>query len=366
MNGRTPPVALILSSVSFASNPTKNLLLESIIVANVISTPTINENLEIIYSSATNELRINGTGYMGAKKVDLFFSPPLFNEIAYEMVSPFPLVRDQVILRLRHGYKWRDDPGQLSVIGMDTGGGPVKLNGDLGVVVADVQADLELHGVTVQTTDKEQVIYHDEPSIVITGSGFNKQGNTFRFANGILGKGVNYTTTMTTETSVSLRLVSGSLWRKNVENLPGYLTLLAVDAGEGFVAVGPTNAAKGREVATIFERPDVHSSNTKLYRTQSHELHIKGEGFTKRLSKTRLRFNPPLIDGVDYIINVIDRTELEVTLLDRKQWRASDGALQVTHINTRSDEDGWVKVGGDGGVHVAEVVDNIDADATGE
>jgi hypothetical protein len=162
-----------------------------------------------------------------------------------------------------------------------------------------------------------------------------------------------------------LPLKTGSQWRKNVENLPGYLTLLAVNAGEGFVAVGPTNAAKGRDVATVFERPDVHSSNTKLYRTHSHELHLKGEGFTKVLSKPQLKFNPPLIEGTDYSISVIDRTEMEVTLLDGKKWRNDDGPLQITSINTRGDEAGWIQLGGEGGVHVAEIVGDIDSDATG-
>mmetsp|Transcript_16378 Transcript_16378/g.15700 ORF Transcript_16378/g.15700 Transcript_16378/m.15700 type:complete len:936 (-) Transcript_16378:423-3230(-) len=365
LDDRTPPVALILSSVKFASNPTKNLLLEPVIVANVVATPTVEENDEVIYTAASNELRINGTGFMGVKKVDLFFSPPLFKEVGYEMVSPFPLVKDQVVLRLRHGYKWREEPGPLSIIGIDTGGGPVKLNGEDGIRIAEVQADLDLHGVTVVTTATEQVIYHDETNIMVTGAGFNPQGNTLRFANGILGKGVNFTTTAITETSVSLRIVPGSLWRKNVENLPGYLTLLAVNAGEGFVAVGPTNAAKGRDIATVFERPDIHSSNTKLYRTHSHELHIKGEGFTKVLSKPQLKFTPALIEDTDYSIEVIDRTELVVTLLNGRNWRADDGPLQISGINTRGDEAGWVTVGGAGGVHVAEIVDDIDADVTG-
>jgi hypothetical protein len=49
------------------------------------------------------------------------------------------------------------------------GGGPVKTNGDDGVRVAVVQADLDLHGVTVETTAPEQVIYHDQPTIKIKG-----------------------------------------------------------------------------------------------------------------------------------------------------------------------------------------------------
>ena len=65
-------MALILSGVAFATDPFKNLLREPIIVAQVVSTPTVSENREVIYSSATNELRINGTGFMGVKKVDLY------------------------------------------------------------------------------------------------------------------------------------------------------------------------------------------------------------------------------------------------------------------------------------------------------
>ena len=209
------------------------------------------------------------------------------------------------------------------------------------------------------------MIYHDEPHILISGAGFNPLGNTLRFANGILGKGVNFTTISTTESQISLRIVPGSHWRKNVENLPGFLTLLAVNAGEGFVAVGPTNAAKGRDVATVFERPAVYSGNTKLCRTHSHELHLKGTGFTKVLSKPKLTFTPALVEGTDYIITVIDRNELEVTLLDGRSWRTEPGPLQVTAINTRGDEGGWVAIEGEGGIHVADVVEDIDSDVTG-
>jgi len=221
-------------------------------------------------------LVINGTGFLGAKDVDLYFKPPLIKEVAYEIVSKFPLVRDQVVLRLRHSYQWRDEPGPLAVVGVDTGGGPVKVNGEDGIRVAEVQADLGAHGVTVESSADQQIIYHDEINLMISGSGFNPSGTTLRFANGILGSGVNYTTASTTDTTMALRLVAGSHWRKNVDNLPGYLTLLAVNAGEGYVAVGPNNAGKGRDVATVFERPKIYSSNTKLYRTHSHELHIRG------------------------------------------------------------------------------------------
>lgn len=364
LDNRIPPVALILNKVKFTSSGETNLLPIPVVIANILLTPSVKENLDIIYQSATNELRINGTGFVGAKKVDLFFQPPLYKEIYYEIVSKFPLTTGVLRLRLRDNYKWREEPGPLAVIGVDTGGGPVKLNGDDGVRIAEVQADLDLHGVTVETTADTQFIYNDDPNLIITGTGFSPTGNTLRFANGIIGKGINYTTVATTETSISLRLEPESHWRKNVENLPGVLTLLAVNAGAGFVAVGPTNAKKGRDIATVFERPQVFSSNKKLYRTQAHELHIMGAGFPKIIAKPLLKFSPALQEGVDYTVSVLDRNELEVTLLATRQWGPSPGPLLVTAINTRGDEAGWVDLPGDG-VHVAELVEDVDKDVTG-
>ena len=135
LEGRTPPVALVLSKVAFKQSPDKNLLpaSESIIVAQVLETPTASESVDVIYTTATNELRINGTGFAGAKSVDFYFDPPLYKEVGYEVVTKFPTFKNQITLRLRHGYKWRDEPGPLNLVGIDTGGGPVKLNGELWV-----------------------------------------------------------------------------------------------------------------------------------------------------------------------------------------------------------------------------------------
>ena len=34
-------------------------------------------------------------------------------------------------MRLRRGYSWREKAGPLSIIGVDTGGGPIKLDGEI-------------------------------------------------------------------------------------------------------------------------------------------------------------------------------------------------------------------------------------------
>jgi hypothetical protein len=364
LTGRNPPVGLVLSAVKFANKPGVNLLPSPMIIANVLATPTVKENTEVLYQTASNELVIKGTGFDGAKYVDLYFDPPLLKEIAYEVVSSFPLSGNEIILRLRHGYKWSNELGPLSVVGIDTGGGPVKLNGDIGIKVGEVEADLEGHSITASETAENQVIYHDEASIKVKGSGFNPDDTTLRFSNGLLGKGVNYTISSLSETSMTLRLTPGSFWRKNVDNLPGYLTLLAVNAGQGFIAVGPKNAGKGRDIARVFERPNVFSSFTKIYRTHSHELHIRGVGFPSVMTTPQLKFNVPLVFNRDYTITVIDRTDMQINLKDGREWSSSTGDLLVTDINTRGDEGGWVKLAGDG-VHVAQIVEDVSEDKTG-
>lgn len=363
LEGRIPPVQLTLSKVYFGEGSGTNLLPEPKVIAQVLETPSAEESNRIIYQGATAELRINGTGFTGAKDIDLYFKPPLIKGVEYEIVGKKPYADDVIVLRKRHGYEWRETPGDINLVGIDTGGGPIKVNGEDGIQVARVEGDKAFHGLIVDETADDQHIYHDSHSLTIYGSGFNNQGNTLRFANGILGN-ANYTIASSSQDQIRLTLKSGSLWRKNVENLPGYLTLLAIDAGDGMVSVGPQNSLKGKDVAMVFERPQVFSGDTKLYRTHSHELHIKGTGFTKVLSNPQIKFNPPLVEGEDYTIKVLDRTDMEVTLLDGRAWRNQAGPLKITSINTRGDDNGWIELMEDG-VHVAQVAEDIDAEDTG-
>jgi len=84
LSGRSPPVALVLSGVRFRSDEKKNLLQDPVIVAQVLSTPNVDN---VIYQTSTNELRINGTGFIGSKSVNFYFKPPLNKKIAYDDIS---------------------------------------------------------------------------------------------------------------------------------------------------------------------------------------------------------------------------------------------------------------------------------------
>lgn len=363
LSGKVPPVALVLSAVKLFSDSSRNLLAEPVIVAYILNTPGIISNSSVHYLSTASELRINGTGLIGSNRIDLYFSPPLTKSVAYEDVTKYPLATNQIILRLRHGYKWRDESGPLSIIGIDSGGGPVKLNGDDGILVAYIEADKVSNTLTVDSSVSQQRIYADEPFVVVTGSGFNPDGNLLRFANDLVGQGVNYTTVKTISTSITLKLVPGSFWQNNFDHLPRPLTLLAMNTSvNGYIDVNSIMPDKGKEIAMVFERPTIISMKTKLYKSLSHRLHISGTGFPDRATtfKPTLLFKPPLIEGVDYTLSVVSRTDLEVTLVDGKAWRTEPGLLYVIAINTRGDDQGWIKFEGEG-VCVAEIIDNVES-----
>lgn len=91
-------------------------------------------------------------------------------------------------------------------------------------------------------------------------------------------------------------------YMQNPKSLPGALVLLAAEAGDGWVPLGPTAAKAGRKVATVFEDPSVEASDIEIYRTHTHELMIKGTGFNKA-ARPMLDFAPAL-DSFEVFVDV--------------------------------------------------------------
>ena len=329
---------------------------------------------KVIYMTGTKKFNINGTGFR-AKDVKLAFDPPLVQGEDYILE-----VRSATFMQLtlRTGKKWRSDgePGPLKLRRISTGAGFLRIDAKYGgVTVAEVQVDLGAHGVRVETTYSDQKIYQSSPKIKVTGSGFNATTslNALKWGNSLRGKGINYTIVGGTTSALELRLSEFSQWRSNPKNLPSPLLLLAVNAGAGLVPVGPTEAKKGRRVATVYEDPGVQSAKAsdlpKLYRTHSHELWVRGQGFTK--GTTALTFEPALKLNDDYVLTVFNRTALLVTLLDGKAWAPKAGTLSIAKIDTGAGTVGAryaLTRGKDDlamAVPVATVVDDEDAHASG-
>jgi len=307
------PSALILRGVRVDQVNNPNVLSEAVMLARVIDTPSIDSSDQRIFMSGTNELRLLGAGLMGAKRVDLYFYPPIFKDINYEIVSPMPIRGSTLVLRIRHGYQWRDSPGPLSLLGIDTGAGPVALHiGPVGqgVVVAQVVDDSESRSVAVEESTGRQM-YHDSPeSLHISGSNFNPDHTVVRFENGLLA-GVNYTATAVTWGEITLKLLDGSCWISPDSVFPAPLTVRAVDVGAGFVSVGEGQGDKrGSDVATVFLRPVIEPSSIQIFQSHSHELHLSGSGFRVGME---LRFSSGIVMGVDYTLVVASSSTLRVS-----------------------------------------------------
>lgn len=90
------------------------------------------------------------------------------------------------------------------------------------------------------------------------------------------------------------------MYSQNPAALPGALILLAAEAGDGWVPLGPTAAKAGRKVATVFEDPSVEPSDVEIFRTHTPELQILGTGFNK-LARPVIDFDPPLDSSAIYV-----------------------------------------------------------------
>jgi len=336
-DGATQATTVFLSEFKDDKIGDDNLLEEPVVVGTVIETPTVMHGGDkVIYMTGSSKFNINGTGFR-AKDLKLVFDPPLTRDEDYILSVKSPTC---VILNLKTGKKWRSDgePGPLKLRRIDTGAGQLRVDAKYGgVTVAEVQVDLGPHGVTVESTPEQKVYQSFSKVVKVEGKSFNSTPslNTLKWGNSLRGKGLNYTITSATSTHLSLQLTPASQWRANPVNLPGPLMLLAVNAGAGLVPVGPTEAKKGRIVATVFEDPVVDPNPTKtIYMTHTHELWITGKGFTRNSYVTALTFEPPLVFGVDYVASVTNRTHLLVMLLEGKKWAPTPGVLRVTSVDT--------------------------------
>ncbi|KAJ8599359.1 hypothetical protein CTAYLR_007010 [Chrysophaeum taylorii] len=334
---QTSETSLYLTEYRDDARGSENLLEDDAVpVATVIETPTVmHGGSKVIYMTGSKQFNINGTGFR-AKDVTLVFDPPLERDADYILSTKSSTC---LILTLKTGRKWRSDgnPGPLKLRRIDTGAGQLRIDAQYGgVLVAEVQVDLGPHGVTVESTP-EQKVYQSQKKLSVQGHGFNTTLalNTLKWGNSLRGKGLNYTMTSASSSRLDLELEPGSKWRAQPTNLPGPLILLAVNAGAGLVPVGPTEAKKGRVVATVFEDPAITPNfGLTVYQTHTHELWLSGRGFTRGSANTELTFEPALTMGIDYVLMVWNRTHVLMSLLDGRKWSPTPGVLRVTSIDT--------------------------------
>eukprot|EP01040_Poterioochromonas_malhamensis_P013635 gene13635-15022_t len=351
---RNPPISLILYSVKFGSAQSTNLLETPVPIALITASPTVNANLTHIYQNQTAFLSISGTGWLGASKVMVRFNPRLMKNFEYEDISTYPLQGNQVTLRLRPNHFWREDPGPLIVTTVDTGGGPVQVNGTEGVIVAYVDRNPGAESeVFVLDTSGSQVIYNEEEFVIISGGGFNPEGTEIEFLDEFdLRTNVNYSIESVSKTEIRVKRLSGSSWLHFRPGSGDYLQPLivhTVDRGVGAIRVG-NPGMKGKSIAKVLEQPGIDPSNTKIYMNLTSELRVQGRGFPSRGSGflPQLRLSPPLIEGLDYNLGLYSDQRIKLTLRPNRVFRKDAGPLIVTAINTKGDDKGWISLGENG------------------
>lgn len=357
LDAGSSPTGLYLSS---AKSGDDSLLEDSVQIATIVPSPVVVASSKEVYMKTTPRLVVNGTNF-NLKNTELYFDPPLQEGttiqkqiLSSSQIAITKIFKDDV------PNLWAPEPGPLKLVAINTGAGRLALNrDDGGVVIAEVQADLTGHGITVETHESFD-IYQSTKQIAISGNGF-VDGVKVRFANALRGAGTNFTITDTQPTQLTLNLAEGSMWRRNPKSLPGALVLLAAEAGDGWVPLGPTAAKAGRKVATVFEDPSVEASDIEIYRTHTHELMIKGTGFNKA-ARPMLDFAPAL-DSFEVFVDVVNRTMIRLSLSSTSsEWTSIEniGPLTVKGMDT-----GAGMVTFDAPVTVATVVSDSDVHESG-
>ena len=138
--------------------------------------------------------------------------------------------------------------------------------------------DLGAHGVTVESA-ADHKLYQGDPELTVSGSGFNNtiSLNTLKWGNSLRGKGVNYT--ITKGVGQCLDVVPEARFCVAVE--PGEPAgPLRASSGQRRrrprAGRAPTEAKKGRTVATIFEDPAITANPSRLSTRPHTPLWVTG------------------------------------------------------------------------------------------
>lgn len=116
-----------------------------------------------------------------------------------------------------------------------------------------------------------------------------------------------------------------------------------------------TNAFIEMDQLTVF------TSSVKIHRTASHILRIHGSNFPQAdtLSTISLRFEPPLVQGLDFTTLAANGDGVNVVLLGNRAWRTEPGSLLLRSVDLISELGVPTRYPAFGdGIQVAEVVED--------
>lgn len=317
------------------------LMDKAVQVATVLLDPEVEKNVgqdATLMASQSLTLELTGDGFVPGATV-LVFDPPLVQGVDYEL-----FVEDtaEVDVHLHEGKAWVQDgasfPATLKVLSVDTGAGPVELNGGAGVVVAKI---IKGSPTAQAVTPSKQKVYNSvgRKWLVIHGEGFTQDPKMIELGPLECGTGVKGTHIGDNKINLTLSL-SDDEWC----SFGGPLYLRSMKFGKktvSFVGKGKT-VTSGVQIAYVLNDPDVEEDvNTVVYssHTKTIVLDVDGVPHTDEVD-VLVKLEPPHPDVFTHEVTLND--ELVLRLKEGHHWTGDkDGKLHVAQINTGA---GWVKI----------------------
>jgi len=292
-------------------------------IARVYQAPLIKEKATSLYAD-DKTFKITGS-WFNPKATQFRFSPELSEDQYNIDIDP---QGNFAVLTLVNGEKWRPSPGPLLVTAVKGVPGWIEYKEKDYVQVAMVKAalvDSDDKAPKVTSPKTLKTIFRAalmSPTLVLKGSGFNKlRPPTIKFKNGPDQDEMQVDVNSPTEIVVRLR--KGGKWLADPDM--DTLSLIELDG----VAVVPSIA-----VATVVNVPIVRKNRQQLaYLSNTNVIMVEGTGFVQ--GDTRLKLNPPLVQDVDYEVDVHSATKLDLVLQPGKKWLkppAQEGPLNIVSI----------------------------------
>lgn len=314
---------------------------EGVQVAYILATPTIEASDDPLGASA-KRLFIAGSGF-NLKHTYLTFAPTdLMLSVDYSVT----VSDDQLILALKSGKSW-GSAGDLKIVAVDTGAGPVEMDVKVATIVASDHPSLAM--ATIEKAEAKMYASRTR-SFTIKGTGFADPQYIGLQGDSCGEMDEDFTVKVKSSTEIELTLKAGKAWCEEdmLDESASAAVPLVVRSVNSDVVLG-----KGVQVGTLLFDPEIEKNDVNVMNDKTLTIELSGTGFVPK--GTVMVFDPPLTLGEDYDMTVEDSMEVDIHLREGKAWTTKTKfpmPLKVVSIDTGA---GPVELNGGAGVVVATI-----------
>jgi hypothetical protein len=236
------------------------------------------------------------------------FSPPIEERIPQD-ITMLVFNKTHIRLTIFAGEKWMSDkitqPIGLKVLTVNTGPGPITMNGDgtshgsvrgvsgsgKGVQIATIFPDEKQHADVTVYRSTSQSLYQTASGKTLNIEGVGLTADmAFNFDNG-LEKEKDYTQKLKSSTQIELTLIEGKKWRSE----GGALRVMSVKMPKEEEPIKVGSGGEGVAVAEILDDPFITGGERIIFATHTKTLTINGYGFV--LDDTSVTLSPTPSDA---------------------------------------------------------------------